>query len=141
MKLSDSELRKLVSAINETFYDAIFDDPWLGQVFDGVPEEHIKNQQTDFIVGAFGGDNVYVGRSPRDAHPHIMIETDMWELRELYLIKAFEKNNAPDWLQEKWLKIDEAFKKNIIKFSVTECSGRYPNEPIIDIPNPFKKIA
>ena len=77
MEISNEELYKIVSKINEVFYDKVFKDPWLKFVFDGVPEDHIRDQQTDFIVKVFGGPKRYSGRNPRDAHPHIFIQEDM----------------------------------------------------------------
>ncbi len=143
-ELSDQKLFLIVSNINDIFYDKVFEDEWLKLIFDGVPPEHIKNQQTDFIVKAFGGPKRYSGRSPRDAHPHIFIQEDMWELRERYLLEAFAEANAPEWMREKWIAIDNAFKNSILNKSPDECEGRYRSEPIINIPNPkngFKKAA
>ncbi len=138
MKLTDHELHTIISKINNIFYDKIFKDEWLKQVFAGVSEEHLRNQQTDFIVKAFGGPKRYSGRNPSDAHPHIFIQEDMWDLREKYLKEAFEESNAPEWMRKKWLDIDNAFKAAILKNSLADCSGRYRTEPIINIPNPNK---
>tara|TARA_Y100000590_G_C15119653_1_gene788202 strand:+ start:56 stop:484 length:429 start_codon:yes stop_codon:yes gene_type:complete len=141
MELSNEELFNIVQRINEEFYDLIYEDEWLKYVFEATDRDVIKSQQTDFIVGALGGPRRYCGRSPKDAHPHIFIQEDMWQLREYYLIKAFDKIGAPEWLREKWLKIDMAFKAAILKNSPDECFGRYKTDPIINIPNPKNKKA
>lgn len=141
MKLSNEELFKIVQKINDEFYDLIYEDEWLKYVFEATNIDVIKSQQTDFIVGALGGPKKYCGRSPKDAHPHIFIQEDMWQLREDYLIQAFKKVKAPDWLKDKWLKIDFAFKAAILKNNPSECFGRYKTDPIINIPNPKNKKA
>lgn len=142
MELSNEELFNIVQRVNEEFYDLIYEDEWLKFVFEATDINVIKSQQTDFIVGALGGPRRYCGRSPKDAHPHIFIQEDMWQLREYYLKKAFNKVDVPEWLRDKWLKIDMAFKAAILKNSPDECVGRYKTDPIINIPNPkIKKAA
>lgn len=106
-----------------------------------MARDHIENQQTDFIVAAFGGPKNSSGRNPKDAHPHIFIQEDMWGLREKYLAEAFDELKVSEEIQTKWLKIDHALKSTILKSSISECFGRFKTEPIINIPNPHKKSA
>lgn len=138
MKLSDQELFDLVLTINKAFYDRVYKDSWLSQVFKNVDQKLIESQQTDFMVGALGGPNVYKGRSPKDAHPHIFVDEEMWALREKFLVEAFKETKTPEWLQEKWLKIDNAFKAKILKNSFQDCEKRYTLDEIIYVPNPSK---
>ena len=138
---NSKEFFNLIQKVNNLFYEKIYDDSWLSRIFDGVGREHIESQQTDFIVAAFGGPKKYSGRNPKDAHPHIFIQEDMWELREKYLTEAFEELNISEEIRTKWLKIDHAFKSAILKDSISECFGRFKTEPIINIPNPHKKSA
>lgn len=132
----------MIAAVNKAFYDRVYKDPWLTQVFRGVPQEHIERQQTDFMVGAFGGPRAYAGRSPADAHPHIYIDEEMWQLRERLLIEAFQETRFPEDMQKKWLRIDEAFKQAICKKSMDDCKGRFATDEIIAVPNPAgRKVA
>ena len=137
-KLSDEQLEAIIFKVSEVFYEKIFEDHWLKEVFAEVNQELITSQQSDFILGAMGGPQKYCGRSPKDAHPHIFIQEDMWNLRQKYLIEALDENHAPAWIKEKWLKIDNAFKHSILKKDVNECSGRFKTEPIINVPNPYR---
>lgn len=143
MELSDKELEDIILKVNDIFYDKVFEDEWLKKVFAFTDIDIIKSQQTDFILGALGGPKKYCGRSPKDAHPHIFIQEDMWLVRENYLVEAFKEAKAPLWMQEKWINIDNAFKKAILKDSPDECTGRYRTEEniIIPNPNPLKKVA
>ena len=141
MEITDFELETIIKNVNDKFYDDIFDDPWLKLVFAGVDPDHIKSQQVDFILGALGGPKRYGGRSPKDAHPHIFIQEDMWALRESYLVAAFKSANAPQWLADKWLTIDNAFKRHIINKEASECTGRFKTDPLVIIRNTEKKAA
>jgi hemoglobin len=134
--IKDFDLEFLIKQINDVFYDLVYDDKWLFDIFGLVDIDHIKSQQTDFILGALGGPKRYGGRSPKDAHPHIFIQEDMWELREKYLIDAFTECEAPEWMTKKWIDIDNAFKKSILKNSPKDCEGRYRSDPLIIVPNP-----
>ena len=58
----------------------------------------------------------------------------MWQLRETYLKEAFSETKFPPELTARWLKIDEAFKRVIVKKNVSECQKRYFTDQIIDPP-------
>lgn len=125
----------------EVFYELVFEHEWLKEVFAGVDQKLITDQQYDFILAALGGPNNFMGRNPRDAHTHIFIQEDMWKVREDLLIQAMQKVGLPEDIQAKWLKIDNAFKNVILKKSVDDCFGRYKTEPVINVPDPRKKAA
>jgi hemoglobin len=134
--------KNIINEINVVFYDKVYDHPWMSLYFRDVKKEHIVSQQTDFIIGAIGGPKRFGGRLPSNAHTHMMITEELFELRQDLLKQAFNELNAPQFLVEAWLKIDYAFKKVIVKFSVSECEGRWKTDPILNFPNPnLKKIA
>lgn len=128
-----------VYKVNEKFYELIYEDPWLKDVFKIVDQEIITRQQTDFIVGALGGEKRYCGRNPKDAHPHIYVDEEMWQLREKYLKQAFAYHHTDQGLQEKWLAIDEAFKKAILKNAPADCEKRYFTDELVIVPSPYHK--
>lgn len=136
--MDETELIQLVQAINKKFYDLIYADPWLKTMFEVVAQEVIEVQQTDFMVGALGGPIRYCGRSPKDAHPHLYVTEEIWQRREAHLISAFEALNVDPNFSERWLKIDKAFKKAIVKNSVDECTKRFFTDEIISLE---KKVA
>jgi len=135
------ELYQMVFKVSEVFYEKLYNDPWLKDIFKIIKQDIITSQQTDFMVGNLGGPRKYCGRSPSDAHPHIYVDEEMWQLREKYLIEALSETGFPKDLGEKWLRIDQAFKSQIIKSSVSECTKRYKGDEIIFIPNPNSKKA
>lgn len=50
------------------FYHRVVADPELGHWFDGVDLERLKAHQRAFLAAAFGGPQVFSGRSLADAH-------------------------------------------------------------------------
>lgn len=132
-----------LAKVVKTFYDKVYAHPWLKLYFKNTPQEHIENQQVDFMIGALGGPRVYGGRSPKDAHPHIMITEEIFELRNELLIEALKEEKASEELIERWLQIESVFKKAILKSSINQCKGRYTTDEILVFENPqkYKKTA
>lgn len=136
MKNYDESTGTWIRKVSEEFYSLVYEHPWLKQVFANVPQEHITNQQVDFVIGAFGGPQAYSGRNPGDAHPHIFISEEMWEVREEILKLAFERTQCPAEISVRWLKIENAFKKQIVMKDPSECKGRFTTDELIIIPKP-----
>jgi truncated hemoglobin YjbI len=131
--------------VNKIFYDKIYKHPWIGLYFKHVPQQHIENKQTDFMAGVLGGPQVYSGRFIADAHPHMMITDELFDLRHQLLQEAFKEANAPAALIEKWNAVDNAFRKKLVKKSVSDLKPRYNTDQFLNFPNPnaipFKKAA
>lgn len=142
MNPHDKEFFELIMAVNQDFYEQIYQDQWFKQVFKNITQEVITSQQTDFMVQAFGGPSRYCGRMPGDAHPHIYIDEYMWDLREKYLKNSFKKHYVPQDIAERWLKIDNAFKNKIIKKSIEDVTPRFTtDEPVIVLRDQLKKAS
>lgn len=133
-----------IKKVTEEFYELVYKDAWFGKMFTEVKQEVITNQQTEFMIQSFGGPKNFCGRSPKDAHPHVWVNEEIWQYREDLLIQAFRNVGAPDNILKKWLKIDEAFKAGIMnKGGPEECFGRYKTEKVLYFPMPdyLKKKA
>ncbi|MCF8058951.1 MAG: group 1 truncated hemoglobin [Bacteriovoracaceae bacterium] len=141
MNYSDEELYSLVNKAVKVFYDKVYEDPWMKDVFKVIKQEIIENQQTDFMVAALGGPKRYCGRSPKDAHLHIFVDDEMWDRREKVLEQSLRETLTDEILITKWLRIDEAFRHAIVRNNPSECTKRYASDEIINVPNPFKKVA
>lgn len=136
------ELYQHILKISTEFYELIYKDPWFKLIFRNIDQEIITSQQTDFMVQSMGGPKKFCGRLPKDAHPHIWADENIWEYREHLLQQAFKNINAPKDIQNLWLRIDTAFKNVILnKAGPEECEKRYTNDEIIyePIPNHLKK--
>jgi len=138
--LGHKELEQWIRKVSEEFYQSVYGDQWLKQVF-LVPQDHITSQQVDFVLAALGGPKRYSGRNPGDAHTHIFINEEMWNRREELLNQAFKTVNCPIEIQNQWLKIENAFKGAIVMKSPLDCLKRYQMDEIICVYNPDKKSA
>jgi hemoglobin len=139
----DLDLENWLLKINKSFYDKVYSDDWLKQVFAQVPQDYIVAQQVDFMLQAMGGPHRYAGRNPGEAHPHIYITEEMWAHREHLLAQAFDEVQAPVTIKEKWFKIDSAFKARIVMKDPGEMKPRFPSDDLLNISNPnkLKKVA
>lgn len=138
---TDTELEDWIHRITARFYEIVYQDHWFHDVFKVVPQEFITAQQTDFMVGLFGGPKRFSGRHAKDAHPHIFINEEMWQHREDLLKRAMNEVAAPQDICEKWIKIDEAFKKFIVMKDPSECQRRFASDDLIIVPKPCRKAA
>ena len=123
--------RRAILQVHKTFYAKVYAHPWLRGFFIGVGQEHQINQLTDFMVGLFGGPRMYSGRLPNKAHPHLLVTDEVFDIRHDLLRQAIEEAGIDNDLAAIWLERDELFRKVIVKTSVSECHGRYKNEPIV----------
>jgi truncated hemoglobin YjbI len=139
--MNDQYLEHWIRLISTRFYDLVYEHEWLKLVFGHVDKELINNQQIAFMLQAFGGPKLYTGRNPGDAHPHIYITEEMWEVRESLLAEAHQQVGAPPEFFEKWKKIDLAFKKQIVMSSPDQCEKRWFTDELIIVSDPRKKSA
>lgn len=134
--------RPLLEKIMKEFYNKIYDHPWIGLYFKHVEQEVIEKQQVDFMIGALGGDkSLYSGRLPVQAHKNMFVTQELFEIRESILLDCLKKENAPEELIERWMKIDNAFKSSIVKKKVEDCEKTFATEEIIAFSIDGKKIA
>jgi truncated hemoglobin YjbI len=138
---TEDQLIHWVTIASKEFYELVYKDEWLSQVFSLVEQNFITKQQTDFMLGLLGGPKLYSGRNASDAHPHIYVDEHMWQVRETLLNMAFDKIDFPDDLRKKWLKIDEAFKRSIVMQDPSQCKKRFTTDQLIIIPPPTKKAS
>ncbi len=128
--LADIGGAEVVTRIHARFYDAMFDEPWLGQFFYGKSKSSLIIKQTQFMVGAFGGANEYEGDTPAFVHMHMFVTAEQADLRENILRRAILQEGLSDSIAERWLAVDHAFRSAIVKKSMDECVlkclGQFP---------------
>ncbi len=128
--------RALLIQINKIFYDKVYKHPWLKLYFLDIPQQHIEDQQVDFMQKVLGGTNVYVGKSPAVTHNHMFIPNELFDIRKQLLQEAFDETNASAELVEKWLSLDESFRRLIVNKSPSECQARFKTDPILNFSEP-----
>ncbi len=131
--------RNSLVLINKIFYDKVYKHPWIKKYFEKIPQQHIEDQQVDFMQKVLGGENLYVGKAPPAAHVHIMINEEIFQVRKQLLEEAFVEANAKQELVDKWLALDNSFKRVLFKDSAAECRRRFKTDLILDFPNPDRR--
>lgn len=128
--------RATLDRVHKLFYDKIYAHPWIGQYFKGIDQKHIESQQGDFMAMLFGGPKAYNGRMPIDAHEHMMINEELFEVRRDLLRQALDEAHVTKDEAADWLRIDGSFRKVLLKKSIHDCRKRYKMDEILDFPNP-----
>lgn len=122
--------RPVLERVHKLFYDRLYEHPWLKLFFHDVEQKSVENQQTDFMVSNMGGGKMYFGRFPQPAHKHMYITEELFELRHKILGESIRECGVPPDLAERWLRIDQAFKKSLVKESVSQCEGRFVTDDL-----------
>lgn len=123
--------------VHKIFYDKVYVHPWLGQFFAGHSQEAIENRQTTFMAEKMGGRIVYMGKDIETAHEAMYITEELFELRKQLLDESLREAGLDKGLRERWLKIDGAFMKKIVKGSLdTFMKTKWPYKKHIVIPKP-----
>ncbi len=131
--------RPFLDRLHKLFYDKVYADPWMSNFFAGIPQEHIENQQSDFIAQLTGGPKRFYGRMPVDAHVHIMVTEELFNHRHELLKDSLVEIGTPAQELSELLKIDLAFKRVLVKQNLDECKRRYTMDEILVFPNPNSK--
>ena len=113
---------EVVRRVHQTFYDAMFDDPWIGQFFLGKPKSLLVDKVTEFMVSAFGGNHDYRGATPAISHMHMFITQEVTDLRERFLRQAIRCQGLSEETADRWLAIDRLFHPAVVKQSVDDCT-------------------
>jgi len=118
--------------VHKIFYDKAYAHPWLSKYFTDKPQELLENQQTDFMIQLMGGPKCYAGKSPKDAHKHMLISDELFELRAQLLSDSITEAGINDELKDEWLEADATFQRALVKKSEDECVRAYPTQPILN---------
>ena len=118
--------------VHKIFYDKAYADAWLRPYFTDKPQEHLENQQTDFMMQLMGGPTCYAGKAPKDAHKHMVITEELFQHRSNMLSESIKEAGINDELREQWIAADATFQRALIKTSEDECVRAYPTQPILN---------
>jgi hemoglobin len=123
--------------VHKIFYDKIYDHYWLKLFFTGHDRQSIENRQTAFMAEKMGGPVTYYGKEPQMAHRHMYITQELYEIRHQLLKESLQEADIPVELADRWLKIDYAFIRQIVKPSIEsfyQTTFRYEKRVIIPKP-------
>ena len=104
--------------VHKIFYDKLYADPWLKHFFAGHDQQAIEDRQTAFMAEKMGGKVTYWGKQPKMAHRQMYITEELFDLRHEILRESLQEAGVNHELAQRWLKIDYAFKRQIVKDSI-----------------------
>jgi hemoglobin len=107
-----------LQTVHKIFYDKIYAHPWLKEFFQGHDQTAIENRQTTFMAWKMGGDVAYLGKDLKMAHRQMYITQELFDIRQALLKESLQEADVPEHLATRWLKIDSAFKRQIVKDSI-----------------------
>ncbi len=129
--------KAMLEKVHRIFYDKVYAHPWLGKFFEGHSQASIEHRQTTFMAQKMGGDPEYMGKELKFAHETMYITPELLELRSLLLDESIREAGVPDDLRERWMRIDNAFGKSLVKPSLESfLSQSWPYKKHIVIPEP-----
>lgn len=105
----------VLQRVHKIFYDKVYAHPWIGQYFAGHDQVAIENRQTSFMAEKMGGPAGYMGKPMDLTHEHMYISEELFDLRKQLFKESLEEVGLDPELIERWLKIDGAFKRHIVK--------------------------
>lgn len=106
--------------VHKVFYDKIYAHAWLQQFFIGHNQQAIEDRQTSFMAEKMGGPAEYWGKDPKMAHRHMYITQELFDIRQQLLHESLQEAGVSEDLAQRWLKIDSAFKRQIVKPSIED---------------------
>jgi nitric oxide dioxygenase len=128
--------REVIERVHRRFYTTIFEDEWLGRFFWGKNREALVKKQTDFMTACFGGENRYEGETPAIAHMHMFITDEAADYREHLLRQAILAEGISEAITDRWMAVESAFRKAIIKKDIGECVVRCVGQRPVKAPKP-----
>jgi len=126
--------RPVIEKVHKLFYDKIYADKWIGKYFAHRTRGPIESQQTDYMIQLFGGPKCYAGQAPHTVHQYMFITEELFDYRTELLSDAIKGCGVADDLRLEWLKMNEVFKRVLVKKSVDECTVQYGHQEILNFP-------
>ncbi len=122
---------------HKIFYDKVYAHAWLKHFFAGHSQEAIENRQTSFMAENMGGPVEYWGKDMKTVHEAMYISRELFDLRHALLDASLQEAGVPEPLRARWLRIDGAFMKTIVKESLPAFyATTWPYKKHIVIPKP-----
>jgi len=123
--------------VHKIFYDKIYAHYWLKLFFTDHNQQSIEDRQTLFMAEKMGGPVEYYGKQPLMAHRQMYITKELYDIRHELLKESLQEAGVVEDLANRWLKIDYAFIRQIVKPSIEsfyQTTFRYEKRLIIPKP-------
>jgi len=108
--------RKL-KVILDDFYSQVYQDDKLSGFFQNSTQRRSSEKQYLFMRQLFTGEKVFFGDRPKNAHHWMVISDELFDYREKLMIACLRQHGLADHLIQRWVALDESFRKDIVKDS------------------------
>lgn len=105
----------LLRAILTDFYGQVYADPALAPFFAHTTMEWAIDHQFAFLAQAFGGERLFFGDRPRNAHHWMVISDALFDYREALMAATLRKHGLAEAHIGYWLSFEERFRSHIVK--------------------------
>lgn len=123
--------RPVLQRVHKIFYERVFAHPDLKHYFANINQVTITEQQTNFMTAKMGGGKIFTGKTVENCHTRMFITQELYDLRNLILRESLLECGISGDLLERWMKINNAFERVIVKNDPSECKARYIGDEII----------
>lgn len=123
--------RPILQRVHKIFYDRVFASPELKHYFVNINQVTIAEQQTNFMTGKMGGSKIFTGKTVENCHTRMFITQELYDLRNNLLKESILECGISGELLERWMKLNYAFEKDVVKKDPGECKKRFIGDEII----------
>ncbi len=107
--------REVMEAMMRRFYDRLFDDLFVGFLFEGHDKERLIASQMAYIHAHLGGrQGDYKGPSIRKAHEEMTIFVGHFDRRHKVLEEVLREFDVPEEVREAWLELDRSLRELVV---------------------------
>jgi len=110
--------------VHHELYNRLYAHAWLGHYFAGTKQTLIEEKQTMFMAEKMGGPHRFVGHAPELAHRRMYIPDALFDLRQRILLATLCDCGVAEPLRDRWVKIDNAFRRHIVSPSAENFAQR-----------------
>ena len=126
-----------LNRVHKIFYDKVYAHYWLKHFFEGHSQEAIEHRQTTFMAEKMGGPAEYWGKEIKYGHEAMYITRELFDVRHALLEESLREAGVPEDLTQRWLRIDSAFLKQVVKDSIASFySVTWPYKKRVIVPKP-----
>ncbi len=123
--------------VHKIFYDKLYAHAWLKTFLTELNQMVIENRQTAFMAEKMGASIDYMGKQPKMAHRSMYITHELFDIRQQLLADSLQEFGLSQALSDRWLKIDNAFRGQIVNDSIESFyATSWAFEKRIIIPKP-----
>lgn len=120
--LTDLVTEDQLHAIARTFYDELYVHPRLGIFFRGINQRRQEQRLISFILMTGGEHGPIEGRYLSEAHAHMFVTPELFELRADVLEAAIRTHGHGDDVVAAWRALDDGWRSYIVKDRLEDCS-------------------